>query len=266
MPGLALSDKFMLGTATLMIGALADLQSLGVAQSLGLAKNVGLKTTPGFVELTQGVKNNVVTSVQNKNDMTVDAEIFEYSSRNMTYAVSLDGSALVPAVNATTTTSALTAAGGPPLVTPAVIPVASATGMAAGGWLAIHIDGTEQIFYRRIVSIATLNVTVSSGMPVSVPSGAKVEVVNVVPLGSTKDNPFLSAKITGQLADNSWVTILIGKCRVTSGVSLAFKTDNFDNIPFQLTVYDLNPNDPNYNLFVDPTDGTVSKALILSVG
>ena len=265
MPGLALTNKFMLGTATLMIGAMADLHSLGVAQSLGLVKNVGLKTTPGFVDLTQGVKNNVVTSVQNKNDMTVDAEMFEYSAKNLTYGVSLDGSAVVPAVNSTTTTGLLTAAGGPPIVTPAVIPVTAATGMTAGKYLAIHIDNSEQIFIRKIVSVAALNITVNQGLPVDVPSGAQVEVVNMVPLGSTKDNPYLAAKIVGQLADNSWVTILIGKCRVTSGISMAFKTDNFDNIPMQLTVYDVTPSDPNYSFFVD-SDGTVQKAMIFTKG
>ena len=265
MPGLAITDKFMLSSATLMIGAQVDLHELSVAQSLGLVKNVSLKTSPGFVELTQGPKNNIVTSVQNKNDMMVDAEIFEYSARNMTYAVSLDGAALVPAVNSTITTAIMTAAGGPPLITPAVIPVTSAIGMVVGGYVAVHANSQDQIFIRKIISITGLNVTVNKGMPVNIPVGAKVAVVNMVPLGSTKDNPYLSAKIVGQFADNSWVAIMIGKCRITSGISLAFKTDNFDNIPFQLTVYDLNPGDPNYDFFLEP-DGEVSKAKIFSQG
>lgn len=265
MPGLAITNKFMLGTATVSIGALADLFELGVSQSLGLMKNVGFKTTPGFIDLTQGVKNNVVTSVQNKNDMTVDGEMYEYSAKNMTYAVSLDGSAITPAVNSTTTTGVLTAAGGPPIVTPAVIPVTAATGMTVGKFLAIHVDASEQIFYRKITAVASLNITVNKGFPIDIPSGAKVDVVNMVPLGSTKDQPYLSAKITGQLADGSWVTILIPKCRVTSGISMAFKTDNFDNIPMQLTVYDVTPSDPTYAYFVE-ADGSVAKAHIYSQG
>lgn len=265
MAGEAITGKFMLGTATVMVGAQADLLDLGVAQSLGLMKNVSFKTTPGFTELTQGIKNSLVASLQTKNDMMVDAEMFEYTSRNMTYGVSLDGSAVTAAVNSTTTTAALTATGGPPVHTPAVIPVAAATGISVGTYLAIHVNDRDQIFIRKVVSIATLNITVNAGLPVNVPSGAKVEVVNMVPLGSTKDNPYLAAKITGQLADNSWVTVLLPKVRVTSGMSLAFKTDNFDNIPFQLTVYDLTADDPNYALFTDAS-GATSKAEIYSQG
>lgn len=263
MAGEAITDKFMLGTATVMVGAQADLHNLGVAQSLGLMKNVSLKTTPAFTELTQGVKNSLVASVQTKNDMMVDGEMFEYTAKNLTYAVSLDGSVVVPAANETTTTGALATSGGPPAMTPAVIPVASATGMTAGKFIAIHVDAKDQVFIRKVVSVASLDVTVNAGLPVAVASGARVEVVNMTPLGSTKDNPYLSAKITGQLADGSWVTVLLPKVRVTSGVSVAFKTDNFDNIPLQLTVYDLVSTDPNYAFFQE-ADGNTMKAMILT--
>lgn len=262
MAGEAITNKFMLGTATLMIGAQADLHQLGVAQSLGLLKNVSLKTTPAFTELSQGVKNSLVASVQTKNDMMVDGEMYEYTAKNMTYAVSLDGSAVVPAANSTTSTAGLTTSGSPAL-TPAVIAVASATGIVAGAFVAVHADARDQIFIRKVVSVATLDVTLNAGFPVAIASGSKVEVVNMTPLGSTKDNPYLSAKIVGQLADSSWVTVLLPKVRVTSGVSVAFKTDNFDNIPLQLTVYDLTPADPNYAFFQE-ADGNVMKAMILT--
>lgn len=262
MAGEAITNKFMLGTATVMVGAQADLHRLGVAQSLGLMKNVSLKTTPAFTELSQGVKNSLVASVQTKNDMMVDGEMYEYTAKNLTYAVSLDGSAVVPAANSTTTTAGLTTSGSP-ATTPAVIPVTSATGIVAGGFLAIHVDSRDQIFIRKVVSVNALDVTVNAGLPVALASGSKVDVVNYTPLGSTKDNPYLSAKIVGQLADGSWVTVLLPKVRITSGVSLAFKTDNFDNIPLQLTVYDLTSADPNYAFFQEG-DGNLMKAMLLT--
>ena len=76
MAGEALTSKFMLGTATLMLGPVADLFDLNVAEhSVGLAKNVTMKSTPGFIELTQGVKNNTVYSVMNSNKVMVNAEV-----------------------------------------------------------------------------------------------------------------------------------------------------------------------------------------------
>lgn len=260
MAGEAITGKFMLGTATVMIGAQEDLLTLGVAQSLGLMKNVALATTPGFTELTQGVKNNLVASIQTSNDMTVDAEMYEYTAKNLTYAVSLDGSEVVPAATTTTVATALTTSGSP-ATTGVTLAVTSATGLTAGKFISIHVNGADQIFVRKIVSVASNDLTLNAGLPVGVPLGAKVSLVTMVPLGSTKDNPYLSAKIVGQLADNSWVTIYLPKVRVTSGISLGFRTENFDNIPLQLKVYDLTTDDPNYAYFTDE-QGFASKAHI----
>lgn len=265
MAGEALTSKFMLGTATLMIGAQADGLNLGVAQSLGLVKNVALTTTPGFTELTQGVKNNLVASVQTSNDMTVDAEMYEYTAKNMTYAVSLDGSQVTTPAGSTTVATAMTTSGGPPALTSTTMSLTSATGFTVGKFVMIHVNAADQIFIRKITAVSTNDVTLNAGLPVSVPQGAKVEVVNMVPLGSTKDNPYLSAKIVGQLADLSWVTILLPKVRVTSGISMGFRTENFDNIPLQLKVYDLTTTDANYSYFQE-ADGSVAKAHIYPGG
>ena len=264
MAGEALTGKFMLGTATVSVGAQADLFILGTDQSLGLMKNVSIKTTPGFTELSQGVKNSLVASIQTKNDMMVDAEMYEYTSKNLTYGVSLDGSSVAAATVSTQVATALAAPIAPALTAAALV-VDSATGITAGKYVAVHANSRDQIYIRKVLSVATDTLTLSSGFPVAIPLDAKVEVVNMVPLGSTRDNPYLSAKIVGQLADNSWISILLPKVRVTSGVSLAFKTDNFDNIPFQLTVYDLVPTDPNYAYFLE-ADGNTAKAHIYAQG
>lgn len=264
MAGEALTGKFMLGTATLMIGAQEDLFNLGVAQSLGLMKNVALSTTPGFTELTQGVKNNLVASIQTSNDMTVDAEMYEYTAKNLTYAVSLDGSAVVPAATTTTLATALTTSGNPASTGTAVV-LTSATGFAVGDYIFMHVNGSDQIFARQITALTGTNATINAGLPVGMAQGAKISKVNMVPLGSTKDNPYLSAKIVGQLADGSWVTILLPKVRVTSGISMGFRTENFDNIPLQLKVYDVTNDDPNSAYFTDAS-GFKSKSHIYIAG
>lgn len=260
MAGEALTDKFMLGTATLMIGAQEDLFNLGVAQSLGLMKNVALSTTPGFTELTQGVKNNLVASIQTSNDMTVDAEMYEYTAKNLTYAVSLDGSEVIPATTETTVATALTTSGSPASTGTSLV-VTSATGIVTNDFIFIYANSADQIFVRQVTAVATDTLTLNSGLPVGIAQGAKVAKVNMVPLGSTKDNPYLAAKIVGKLADNSSVVIYLPKVRVTSGISMGFRTENFDNIPLQLKVYDLTTSDPNFAYFTD-ADGFQSKAHI----
>lgn len=257
MAGEAITGRFMLGTATIMLGPQADLQKLGTAESLGLAKQVTLKSTPKFTDLMQGVKNSLVASVMTGNDLEVTAEIFEYTAANLAYALGLDGSTYTQ-VAVSTTLTAQTA------LLAATLTVTSATGITAGKWLAVHVGSGDQIFIRKVVSVASLVVTVSSDFPVVIPNGSTIRVVNMVPAGSKLDQPYLSAKITGQVADGSWVTVLLGKVRITSGVSMAFKTDNFDNIPFKLSVFDLLATDPNLALFTDATTGDVVKAMIFA--
>ena len=71
MAGLAKTDAFMLGDATVMIGAMADLLTLNtVEHSIGLVKEFMVKSEPGYTELTQGVKNTVVASVMTSNKVS----------------------------------------------------------------------------------------------------------------------------------------------------------------------------------------------------
>lgn len=257
MAGEAITNRFMLGTATVSIGPMADLQDLGVAQSLGLAKNLTLKSTPKFTDLSQGVKNTLVASVMTGNDLEVSGEIYEYTAKNLAYSLGLDGSTYVEAAVSTTLTAETA-------LLSAVLNVTSATGITAGKWLSVHANALDQIFIRKVVSVAALAVTVSSDFPVAIPSGAKVQVVDMVPAGSKKDQPYLGCKIVGQIADGSWITILLGKVRITSGISMAFKTEGFDNIPFKLSVFDLVSTDPNLALFTEAATGDVVKAMIFS--
>lgn len=265
MAGEAKSGKFMLGTCTVMIGPQQDWRALGTQHSVGLVKNISLKTTPGFTELTQGVKNSLVASVQTKNDMMVDGEMYEYTAKNLTYAAALDGNAVstTPLSNTVASLVAAPAAGGagePLALGAAAVPITLATGFAPGDSVFIQISA-DQIFARKISSIATNTLTLNAGLPVAIPIGAIVTKVTMVPLGSTKDTPYFSAKLVGQIADGSWVTVMLPKVRLVSGLSMAFKTDNFDNMPLQLTVYDLVATDAGYADFTD-AQGFTSKAQI----
>lgn len=249
MAGEALTSKFMLGTATLMLGPVADLFDLNVAEhSVGLAKNVTMKSTPGFIELTQGVKNNTVYSVMNSNKVMVTGEVYEYTSKNLAYSLGLDGSTLAPTTVSTSVTTAMALSSGS---TDDAILCSTTTGFAAHDWVLIQVGNDDQVFVRKVVSVeASTSITVDSGLPVALPVGTTVKKSNIIGIGSKADQPFLSAKIVGTIADGSEVAILIPKVRITSGASLAFKTDAYDNIPMELTVYDLVATDPNYATFL----------------
>ncbi len=264
MAGEARSDAFMLGTATVMLGPVAELMNLNTDHSIGLVKNVTLKTTPGFTELTQGVKNTLVYSVMTSNQTMVDGEMYEYTGRNLSYAAGLDGSEIEATTTETGTTAALAAPVAPGL-TSAVLALTSATGFAEGDTVFVQVGSADQVMVRKITDLEGLNATMDSGFPIGIPLGAKVRKVNVIAIGSLEDTPFLACKIVGTMANGDEVAVLLPKVRVSSGISLGFKTDNFDNMPLQLTIYDLVATDPFYEYFqsVGPS-GRPAKAMLLA--
>ncbi len=248
MSGEAQSSSFMLGTATVMIGAQADLMNLAVAQSIGLVKNMTMKTAPSFTELTQGVKNSVVYSVMTQNKVTCDGEMYEYTSRNVTYALGLDGTGLA-APTVSNNVAVVVAAPVFPALTAATLSLTLATGFTAGDSIMVQVGNLDQCIIRKIVSIATNVLTLDSGFSIGIPVGSIVRKMNVIAIGTTADQPYLSAKIVGTLANGDEVVILLPKVRITSGLSMAFKTGGFEFIPLSLEVYDLVPSDPNYAYF-----------------
>ncbi len=113
----------------------------------------------------------------------------------------------------------------------------------------IQEGSDDKAFYRRIVTISTNTITLNAALPVAMASGSTVQKVNAVDVGSQVDQPFLSAKIVGSLADGTEVGLLIPKIRITAGFTLGFTTDNFGNLPMEFTCYDLTADDANYALF-----------------
>lgn len=266
MAGEAKTEAFMLGTATIMLGAMADLMQLGTAQSIGLVKNVTPKSTPGFTDLTQGVKNTLVYSVMTANDVVIDGEMYEYTGKNLSYSLGLDGSSVVATDVVGTVGTAITAPTPPALtVLTLVLGTGEGADFAVNDHVFVEIGSGDQVFPRKITAITTDTLTVDYGFPVAIPLGTKVSKVNVTPVGSLADQPYLACKIVGKLANGDDIVMLVPKVRVVSGISLAFKTDKFDFIPLQLKVYDLVSTDPFYTYFqtVGP-QGQPAKATLMS--
>jgi hypothetical protein len=252
MAGEAKSQKFMLGTATVMIGPQTDLFNLNPDEhSIGLVKNFTISGQPSYTELTQGVKNSVVYSIMTGNPVTATMEVYEHTSKNLAYGLGLDGSAFDPTAISTTTNADVPAnAAGTKL-----IPVASTTGIVAGDWIqALPTGVTDKVLVAKVKDIdataKTITIMDEQAFDYALANGSIVKKVNVVGIGSKSDQPFLAAKIVGNLADGTPVALLIPKVRVTGGFTLAFKSDSFGNLPYKFQPYDLTQDDPFYETFL----------------
>ena len=242
MAGEAKTSAFMLGTATVMIGAQSDLFSLAPdTHSIGLVKNFTMTSEPGYTDLTQGVKNQIVYSVMTSNTVRTQMEVYEYTSKNISYALGLNGNALSAQTTATTLSAAY--------ATGTSITVTSAAGLTVGDSIQVQEGSDDKTFFRRITAIASNVLTLNAALPVGVANGSAVRKVNAIDIGSKLEQPFLSAKIVGSLADGTEIGILIPKIRITNGFTMGFVTDNYGNLPFEFTVYDLVSTDPNFSEF-----------------
>jgi hypothetical protein len=242
----------MLGAATVMIGPQKDLFNLNPDDhSIGLVKNFSISGQPAYTELTQGVKNSVVYSVMTGNPVTATMEVYEHTSKNLAYGLGLDGSAMDPIATKTTTNADVPSN----IAGTKLLPVASVTDLVIGDWIqALAPGATDKVLVARITDVdavaKTLTIADDQAFDYALPIGSTVQKVNVVGIGSKSDQPFLSAKVVGNLADGTPVALLIPKIRITGGFTLAFKTDSFGNLPYKFQPYDLVSDDPFYDTFL----------------
>ncbi len=260
MAGLAKTSKFMLSTATVMVGPPADVFELTPANhSIGLVKNVQVNTEPTFVELMQGVNNQLVYSVNTEMPVTVSCEVYEYTARNLAYAAQLDASGVgfdndttvaFPITTQLTDASTAIALGG------------TDTMPAAGDWLVLQ-DGTSDLICVVVAgTVTSRSIAIASG---SLPTGVtwpvattKVYKVKNIPIGSTDTPNFFGVKIVGKFPEKSEpITMVFPKVRITRGLSLSFVNDNFANMPFEFKPFALLPTDTQYANFTGNVTGRI---------
>lgn len=265
MAGEARTNAFLLQTATLMIGAQSDLFNLNEsAHSVGLVKNIQISTEPSYTELTQGVKNNIVDSVMTKNVSRATMEVYEYTAKNLMYALGLDGSSLT-----TTGTDYAPTADVAPAATTLTVATDVTTTFAAGDWVEIAQGNNSHIVKLSAAAYSAPNTTLTfTGY--AVPTGltftaatTKVRKVVQIAVGSTVDQPYLSAKMVfGLLSDGKPISVLFPKIRITKGFNLSSQTDNYSNMPFEFTPYQQTAADPNYSKFPNVANAYVFRTVL----
>lgn len=261
MAGNALTNQFNIGTATVMVGPMADVLDLTPEQhSIGLVKAVTLTSETNEVTLTQGIRNTIVDSQVTGVTSKVSMEVYEYTAKNLAYAAQLDGS------NYTTgkTMKIKTAITGGSSATTVVLKADSdvSSFFVTGTIIQIQATGDkkyDKVFLGKLASNSTYDSAAASltlTLTEAIPTGWSFKVddevfsVSVIPVGSDQPQPYYGVKIVGILPNgNEPVTIIIPKAKVSSGITLGFNTDNYGNLPFEFTPYDLTSDDASYEDF-----------------
>lgn len=255
MPGLAKTSNFMLSTATVMIGPMANLMSLNpAAHAIGLVKNFQMTMEPGYTELTQGITNSVVMSVRTSEPIRTSMEVYEYTLRNIAYASGLDATGVFydPSTVISLTTTSVTAAATGVVVAgdqTLVFPVGSYIFIQAGTDDIVHIAKVTAVAFTTTTQITFTGYAVPTG--VTFPIGSRVGLVKRVDLGTgVLFQPELAMKVVGVLPKNNEpFTILVPKMKITRGMNLSFDSQNFTNMPFETSIYSPVSTDPLFGEF-----------------
>lgn len=246
MAGSAKTTDFLLGTATVMFGPMDEVFDLNPKDhGVGLTKSVSVTAEPSFTDLTQGVKNQSVYSVMTGNVVGASCEVYEYTASNILYAAGLDGSAHVAPTGKSTLASAIT-----PADTDFDVETGEGSEFSVGDWVVIEGTSKDQIYVRKVKTIATDSITVDGDpFPAAVAAGSVVRAASVIEVGSKQDQPFMGCKIVGTLADGDTIGLVFPKIRITNGFNLSFMSDDFQNMPFEMSMYDLVTSDDLYDTF-----------------
>lgn len=249
MAGTAKTSQFVLSTATVMLGPVADLHKLTPAtHSIGLVKNFTYTEDPEFKELTQGLNNDVVMSVKTGSGARAAMEVYEYTARNLAYAAGLDGSVVAydPLTALFTTSAAPTGT--------TVTLSAAPTGLTAGDYIFIQGGYDDLVHIGKIASIATNTITLATthAIPAGMtfPAASRVGKVLEISAGVDTLQATMAAKVTAIMPDTHLpVVLLFPKVKITRGLSVSFSSDNFSNMPFEFTPYASVMADPHYAEF-----------------
>lgn len=253
--GNAITEQFMLGSATVMLGPQASLFDLNPdVHSIGMVKDFSVEATPAYTDLKQGTRNVSIYSVMTGFDAKASMSVFEYTARNLVYGLGLDGSGFdAPGGSGQTSTLATAVTGG--AAAPTITVAAGDGSKFSAGDVIMILDAAveDRATVRKVASVSTDTITldVPLGVGVEFAVGSAVKHVAEILVGDPDNGApaFLGAKVVGQIANGDRVVLLFPKVLITKGFTLAFGNKDYGNLPFEFTLYDLLPADPNYSTF-----------------
>lgn len=257
----SITTQFNIGVSTLMIGPMDKVLELTPEEhSIGLIKNLSTSAETSEVTLTQGIRNVLVDSQVTGSTVQVTTEVYEYTAKNIALAAQLAGEEFSLKGNYKLKT-AITGGVSATSVVLKGVPSSAQADLAAGDTIALQCTSTkdyDKIWLGKVAEAPTwtadgegsttgdLSITLAAAIPAGWDFAANDSVfyVNLIPVGSDEPQPYYAVKIVGILPNgNEPFTIVCPKAKITAGFNISFTTDNYGNMPFQITPYDLTKED-----------------------
>lgn len=259
MAGEAKSQEFMFNNATVMIGPMEDVMNLTPnAHSIGLIRNVTVSNSPAKTNLSQGIQNVTVHSTITGIETLANMEVYEFTAKNVGYALGLEAAAYTLYANHTLAAGVV----GDGLTTD-TISITAATDLTAsypiGSWLLLRANTTgnsDLTFLAKVLTRTysstyhTLTVQLDRDIPVgfTFSAGDTVCRQQQIPVGVKTAQAYYGMKIAAELPEGGNVVIILPKVQIREGFNMGFVTDNYVNMPCVFECFDQVPTDPLYTV------------------
>jgi hypothetical protein len=217
--------------------------------SLGLVKGLQVNAETSKIDLTQGITNEIVSTVVNAVNITGSCEVYEYTAKNLAYGLGLDGSGFQVIKDVFPLQSAVAAA-----ATTCTVASDQTAKFPVGSWIFLQEGAGDQIHIARVASVSfSTNTTITfTGYPVpasmNFTTGGRVGVLNKIDADPTQSNNYFAVRVIGTAVNDKRPMILhFPKVRITRGFAMAFTSDNFSNLPFEFSPMAPTPADEGYS-------------------
>lgn len=261
----SITNQFNIGVSTVMVGPMDKVKDLTPEEhSIGLIKNFSLTSETNEVTLTQGLRNTQVDSQVTGVTTTMSMEVYEYTAKNIAYAAMLAGENFT--LNGNYKLNAkVTGGSSATSIVLKDVPAEKQADLRAGDTIALQCTSSKDYDKVYLANVSgtpvyaaeakTLTITLDKPIPAGweFEAGDSVFYVNLIPVGSDEEQPYYGVKIVGILPNgNEPFTVICPKAKITAGFNIGFTTDNYGNMPFEFTPYDLTKDD--YNKYPDLKD------------
>ena len=258
MAGEAKTQSFSIGTATVMLGPIADMFKLTPADhGIGLVKDFTVSAEPTYTDLRQGVKNSLVYSVLTQNEVRASCSVYEYTAQNLRYSLGLESAGATLSGEYVLAADTVAAATGATVLVGGLADTAAAVakGFAKGAWIYVHentgnqdqvhigqlsADVTGSFSGTGVTQAFAIVLTAATPFPRVFPKGSRIGTIDKADAGVKTEQSFHSMKVVGLLPEGAKpIVLLVPKVRIVRGFSLGFSTDDFQAMPFEFGFFEL---------------------------
>lgn len=236
--GDAQTSRFVITPAEFRIGPMTEANKLLPSNSVGLLNSATVTFNVESVDLEGGLPKVLYDTAVTSQPGTIAAEMREYSARNISLLLGYTPSTYV-ADRKTTLAADVTAA-----ATEITVAAGAGADYNPGDLIGLYPaepQDVAKISYCLVESIAVDVITLDSNTPTlfaysGTTSPANVFAAEPVPIGAVTATNYFAAQVLGNRRDGQPMGFMFWKCAISSGLEMAFSSDDFGTTPGEFKI------------------------------